>query len=163
MLGLDRKVLLTAATLALALSTTGCSSGLQDATFHFLVEPANGTFNGWTEITLGVDITTVGPATLAGCSLQLKPPATLPDLTFLSTLQGAADTGEMVTPVVSLDSFPPGQPSVALNLLYSGDLHPLFMDAHTIKLDWTGATNPAFTAWPTGGFWMEGDVEISVQ
>jgi hypothetical protein len=149
---------------ALGLGGAGCASGEHDTTFHFLVVPApDATFNGWTEITLGVDINSVGTTNLWGMTMGMKAPAPLPDLTFLSTLTGQAQTATGLTTVVTEDSFPKGAPSVEMTVAYFGDLHPLFEDAHTIRLNWSGATNPAFTDWPAGGIWMEGDVIINVQ
>ncbi len=141
----------------------GCSNGEHDATFHFLVYPGpDANFTGWTEITLGVDINSVGTAVLYGVTLTVKPPSTLPDLSFLSTLTGQADNNGTLTKIVSCDSFPAGQPSVDLDIDYYGDLHPLFMNSNTIRIDWSGSTNPSFTAWPSGGIWMQGDVVINV-
>ena len=150
---------------ALGLGTAGCASGEHDTTFHFLVVPSpDATFNGWTEITLGVDINSVGTTNLWGMTMGMKAPAPVPDLTFLSTLKGQAQGASgALTTVVTEDAFPKGAPTVEMTIAYFGDLHPLFEDAHTIRLDWTGATNPAFTDWPAEGIWMEGDVIINVQ
>jgi hypothetical protein len=151
----------------LALGATGCSSvvdGEHDTTIHFLVEPASdGSFNGWTDITLDGDISSVGTTNLWGVTLQVEQPSTVPDLTFLSTLTGQAVTSTASTTVVTQDMFPRNQTTVSLDVDYLGDLHPLFESSNEIHLVWTGTTNPAFTAWPSGGIWVQGDIRINVQ
>jgi len=146
--------------------TCGCSaavSGEHDTTFHFLVAPgSDGNFTGWTEIHLSTDINSVGSATLWSVTLSVESPPQA-DLTFLSTLTGAAVVGTTDTTVATVSSFSPGEQTANMNIVYLGDLHPLFKDSQTIHIDWTGATNPRFTAWPTGGIWMQGDVTINVQ
>jgi hypothetical protein len=153
----------------LALGATGCSAaidGEHDTTIHFLVEPApDGTFQGWTDITLDGDINSVGTTNLWGVTLQVEQPSTVPDLTFLSTLTGQAVVGSVSTTVVTQDSFPRNDTTVSLNVKYLGDLHPLFETSNEIHLVWTGTVNPAFTQWPAGGagIWVQGDIRINVQ
>jgi len=151
----------------LALGSAGCASvvsGNQDTTIHFLVEPkSDGSFFGWTEITVDGDINSVGVANLYGVSLGLEQPSTVSDLTFLSTLTGQAVTPTALTTVAHLDTFPRDQPTVSMHIDYLGDLHPLFESSTTIRINWTGTVNPAFTAWPTGGIWLQGDVTINIQ
>jgi len=65
--------------------------------------------------------------------------------------------------VAHLDSFPSGQPPVSMHIDYLGDLHPLFETSSMIRINWTGTVNPAFTAWPSGGIWLQGDVIINIQ
>ena len=159
-------VLSLALTALLALSSTSCGavlSGTHDTQFHFLVEPqAGGNFSGWTEITLGGDISSVGTTKLWAISLVAQTPPEA-DLSFLSPLKGEAVTATGRTPVATLTSFPPGEQTASMQIVYFDDLHPLFKDASTIRIEWTGATNPAFTQWPTGGIWMQGDVTINVE
>jgi hypothetical protein len=146
-------------------AAAGCSSvgGEHDTTFHFLVAPqSNGTFWGWTEIHLSTDINSVGTTVLWGVTLSVESPPEA-DLSFLSTLTGAAVVGETRTPVAKVDSFSVGEQTANMTILYFGDLHPLFKDSQTIRLEWSGATNPAFTAWPSGGIWIAGDVTINVE
>lgn len=154
--------------LALVLGSAGCGStlsGEQDTTVHFLVEPkSDGTFFGWTEITVDGDINSVGVANLYGVTLGLQTPtSTLTDLTFLSTLTGQAVTPTTTTTVAHLDSFPPDESTVSLHIDYLGDLHPLFESSSTIRINWIGTVNPAFKAWPTGGIRLQGTVVINIQ
>jgi hypothetical protein len=71
--------------------------------------------------------------------------------------------GTTRTTVGTQSSFPAGEEAVLLNQVYSGDLHPLFKDERTIRIEWTGSVNPAFTAWPAGGFTVRGDIQIDIE
>jgi hypothetical protein len=150
-----------------AFGATGCGAaidGEHDTSINFLVEPqSDGSFWGWTDITVGADINSVGTANLWGVTLSVEKPATVTDLTFFSTLTGQAVTPAATTTVATLDTFPRDQTTVSMNVVYLGDLHPLFESSNEIRLVWTGTVNPAFTAWPTGGIWVQGDVRINVQ
>jgi hypothetical protein len=143
----------------------GCASGQHDATFNVLVDPPafGGPFTTGTVITLDADISSVGSATLYGLTLSTSPPSSLPDLSFLSTLQGQAENGSMLTTLVTQDSFPVGQPSVEMTIVYFGDLRPLFQSDGSIQINWSGTTNPAYKGFPAGGGWMLGDVTINAQ
>lgn len=158
-----------AVTAALCVSTSGCLAvfgGLQNTTIDFQIAPNNtGSFFGWTEITVGGDINSVNSATLIAVTLQGQDPTTTPDLSFMSTLKGEAVTATARTTVVTLDRFPKGEQAVTMNVVYDGDLHPLFKDNTTIRIEWTGVANPAFTAWPAGGtgFSVEGNVQIDIE
>ncbi len=151
---------------ALGLGSSSCSavlSGTHDTTFDFLVEPVPaGTFQGWTDITLSEDISSFGQAELYGVSLQVEKPPTVPDLTFMSTLTAYAVTAKGQTQMAHVEGFQRGETTVEMHIDYLGDLHPLFEDAHTIHIIWVGSANPAFTAWPTGGIWVSGDVTINL-
>lgn len=154
---------------AFSLSTSGCAAlltGDQDAQADFLVVPkSNGTFWGWTEITVGGDINSVGPANLEAITLQVEKPPGFDDLSFLASLQGEAVTASARTLVAKLDSFPRGEQAVTMDIAFQGDLHPLFKDQSTIRIEWTGSINPAFTGWPAdgSGIWVKADVKIFIQ
>lgn len=143
--------------MAFAVSTSGCLaliSGVHDTEVHFPVERkgSGATFAGWTEITIDQDVkTSVNSATLVGVTLRVDLPAGTPDLSFLQSLVGevTGPSGQK-TRIVSLDSFPAGQQIVLMRIDYTGDLRPLFLDSHTIHIDWSGALNTAYTGWPTG-------------
>jgi hypothetical protein len=148
---------------ALALASTGCGSvvsGEHSQSFNFLVNPVPGgtSFSGWTNINVAGNINSVGPADLWGVTLGVQSPPEA-DLSFMSTLAGSA----MGTTVATLNSFPAGEQTANMTIVYLGDLHPLFQDSSTIHIIWTGTTNPAFTAWPSGGIWVQGNVTINVQ
>jgi hypothetical protein len=160
------RTLLVAAAAALAMSSTGCASlvdGDHDISVDFLVVPVNGTFFGWTEITVDENIDTVSSAKLDGVVLQVEKPANIPDLSFLQNLTGTAVTSTARTVVVQQTSFPKGVQTVELQLVYYADLHPLFENQNTIRIDWTGSTNPSFTDWPAGGIWVQGNVQVELE
>ena len=155
-------------TAALAVSTSGCLAvfgGVQNTSIDFQVVPHNGTFWGWTEITVGGDISSVNKATLVSVTMDVEKPVGTADLSFLSTLKGEAVTAAARTTVVTLDQFPKGEQAVTMNVVFGDDLHPLFKDSRTIRIEWTGATNPAFTAWPADGmgFWVRGALQINLE
>ncbi len=156
-----------AAFAAFALSTSGCAAlitGDQDADASFPIKPrSDGTFWGWTEITVGADINSVGPATLTAVTIEVEQPEGYPDLNFLTSLKGETVTDTARTTVVTLDSFPKGEQAVVMNIVYQGDLHPLFKTSDTIRIEWTGTTNPAFTDWPADGFSIKANVKINIK
>jgi hypothetical protein len=156
-------------TAALCASTSGCLAvfgGVQNTTIDFPIAPnSTGSFFGWTEITVGGDINSVNAATLISVTLQAQNPDATPDLSFMSSLKGEAVTPTARTTVVTLDRFPKGEAAVTMNVVYDGDLHPLFKDNMTIRIEWTGVSNPAFTGWPAdgSGFGVEGNVQIDIE
>jgi hypothetical protein len=152
---------------ALAVSTSGCLalvSGTHstDVTFPLDRKPGGNSFWAWNEITVDQDINSVNSAKLIGVTLAIESPEGA-DFSFLSSITGEAVTPSGRTTVVKLDSIPPGEPSVALAILYLDDLHPLFKDQHTIRIEWTGATNPAFTNWPVGGYSIKATMQIDIE
>lgn len=152
---------------AFGLSTSGCIAvlgGMHETTLTFPLEKkANiDAFWAWNEITVDQDITSVDSARLVSVNLKISAPPGQ-DFSFLRTLQGEAVTSSGRTLVAKLDNVPPGEPAISMAIMHTGDLHPLFRDAHTIRLEWTGATNPAFTAWPAEGFTVEVTVTIDIQ
>jgi hypothetical protein len=150
-----------ALTALLGIASTGCGAiedGTHDTTVHFLAEPSNGAFAGWSDITLDGNISSVGTTVLWGITLSVEMPAEA-DLSFLSTLTAAA-AGQTVA---TLDSFPRGEQSALMNITYFQDLHPLFETSSTIRINWAGTTNPDFQSWPSGGIWLQADIKINVE
>ncbi len=100
---------------------------------------------------------------LYGVTLKVEKPPTITDMSFMSSLTAYAvnASGEQ-TQVAHVESFDRGETSVQMHVDYFGDLHPLFKDAHTIHIIWVGSANPAFTAWPSDGIWVSGDVTINL-
>ena len=103
-------------------------------------------------------ISSVGTTVLWGVTLSVESPPES-DLSFLSSLTATAGGQTVAT----LSSFPAGEQSAPMNITYFQDLHPLFESASTIRINWSGTTNPAFNAWPSTGIWMQADVKINVQ
>lgn len=170
--GLERRALLTRA-LSLAVATvlglgaTGCDAiyGLHKTDVKFPVPgPGAGTFWAWSEIALeGGDRDSVDRATLVDVVLTASAPGGTKDLSFLRELRAeVGPEGERRLVAVG-DSFPVGQERVRLDVKYKDDLRPLFATADTIRIEWSGATNPDFGAWPAGGFEITAHLVIDVQ
>jgi hypothetical protein len=137
--------------LLVALGSMGCSSvvGQQDVDASFTVTPkADGTYLWWNEIEFGDDVNSFGVARLGFVRIDAAPPAE--DLTFLSMVQGEAVTSSGRTLIAKKDGMPKGEPNVVLDVVHEGDIRPFFEDG-TVRIEWTGKTNPNFTAWPAGG------------
>jgi hypothetical protein len=133
---------------------TGCAAlaGEQEVEATFVVGPkSDGSFFGWTEITISEDASSADGATLTSVRLELPDPPQAEDLTFLQHIAGEAVTPDDRTLVVKQPRFPAGEVPVGLDVVYGGDLRPFFPDGHTIRIEWTGQTNPAYTAWPEKG------------
>ncbi len=138
----------------LAACSFGCAglAGEQEADGSFPVIPrSDGTFYGWTEITIGADTSDASRATLVSVRLDVEDPSQASDLSFFAELNGEAVTDTERTLVVHETSFPPGQRPVGLDIVYGGDLRPLFKTSDTIRLEWTGRVNPSFGPFPEGG------------
>ncbi len=138
--------------LFLSAGSFGCSSVISeyDVDADFTVSPKiDGTFFWWNEITLDNDVSSYGNVHLGFVRLDVMPPGE--DLTFLSSVVGEAVTSKERTTIVSQSPMPKGEPNVILNLTYDGDIRPFFEDGRTVRLEWTGQTNPQFLAWPPGG------------
>lgn len=153
-----------AAVAALALSNTGCLAvfgGIHDTSVTVDFPGPDTSFWAWNEITVSQDINSVNSASLIGVSLTVKAPEGM-DFSFLGSLKGETVTPAGRTLVASLDSVPPGLTEVVMRVDYRGDLKPLFKDDHTVRIEWTGGTNPAFTNWSTP-ITVEAKVTIDVE
>ena len=160
----SRAVLAATSLAALALLTS-CSfvAGQHDATTKFLVSPqANGTFWGWSEITISQDADSVDGATLQFARLELPEDSTAEDLTFMQGVLAEVVTPDERVAVAKKDQFPEGEPYVPLDLLYDGDLRGFFTDGHTVRIEWTGSRNPAVPI-PEEGYWVTVRVRVNVE
>ncbi len=149
----------------LAAPAMGCSvvSGDHDATTEFLVNPhADGTYKGWSEITISQDASSVKGATLVFARLELPDDSPAEDLTFMQNVFGELVTDTERTPVAQKDTMPKGEGTVVLDLLYDGDLRRFFPDGHTVRMEWQGTRNPAVTI-PEGGLWVTVRVRVNVE
>lgn len=159
--------LVLAAALALAAlpCTTGCAavSSEQDADAKFLVAPmGNGSFFGWSEITIDQDPNSVDKATLQAVTVEVMDPPEVTDMTFIQSLLGEVVKDTTRTKGAEKTAMPKGERVVPLDILYKDDLRSLFKD-HTIRLEWTGSTNPSFTGWPAGGIWVRAHMIVHVE
>jgi hypothetical protein len=147
---------LGAACLALA-SSTGCSAvvGDQEIDTIFRVAPqSDGSFFGWSEVSIDEDPDQVDSARIGWVTLLAEDPPNA-DLTFIQTVTGESVTPEARTTLASKTQFPPGEEEVPLDIVYGGDIRDFFVpteDRYKIRIEWKGATDPAFTAWPENGF-----------
>lgn len=164
------RVFLAAASVA-AFATAGCgvvTAGDHDATTEFLVSPhADGTYFGWSEITISQDANSVSGATLVFARLEIPEDSNAPDLTFIQSIFGElvikeGDTYIERQPVAQKTDMPKDETIVPLDLLYEGDLRHFFPDGHTVRMEWTGTRNPAVEI-PEGGYWVDVRVRVNVQ
>jgi hypothetical protein len=164
------RVFLAAAALA-ALSASGCGvvyAGDHDATTEFLVKPhTDGTYFGWSEITIQQDASSVKGATLVFARLEIPEDSTAPDLTFIQSIFGelVIKDGETYVerqPAAQKSDMPKDETIVPLDLLYEGDLRKFFPDGHTVRMEWTGTRNPAVEI-PEEGYWVDVRVRVNVQ
>lgn len=154
-----------AATALLALSSTSCSviAGQHDATTEFLVNPhADGTYYGWSEITIQQDASSVKGATLQFARLELPDDSPADDLTFLKDVYGELVTPDERVPVAEKTEFPKDEATAVLDLLYHGDLKRFFPDGHTVRMEWKGTRNPDVEI-PEGGLWVTVRVRVNVE
>ena len=154
-----------AATLLAGLSLTSCSvvAGEHDAETKFLVDPNfDGSYWGWSEITISQDAQSVDGATLQFARLELPEDSPAEDLTFLQNVFAEVVTDTQRVAVAKKDTFPDGEAFVPLDLLYEGDLREFFPDGHTIRIEWTGQRNPAVEI-PPDGYWVTVRIRVNVE
>jgi len=150
----------------IALAASGCASvaGVQDVVVDFLVIPtSNGTFFRWNEVNTALATTSVNRATLLAVTLDVQAPEGTPDLTFLKNVTGEAVNGDKRTLVVAAESFPKGEQAVILDVKYHDDLRPLFKDPNTLRIEWNGQINTAYTGWPAEGFSVRGRIKVDIE
>ena len=155
-----------AAALAMTPALGGCASlvGEQEAEARFVVGPkSDGSFFGWTEITISESTDDASRATLTAVRADLEDPSQADDLTFILSVLGEAVTPDGRTVIVNQPRMPKGERPVGLDVVYKGDLRPFFPDGHTIRIEWTGQTNPAFTAWPAGGIGVKVVAKVDIE
>jgi hypothetical protein len=158
-----RAVLAATMLAALPLSSCAVISGQYDAETEFLVDPnLNGSFWGWSEITIQQDAKSVKGATLQFARLEVPEESAAEDLTFLQNIVAEVVTPDTRVPVAKKDQFPAGEAYVPLDLTYEGDLREFFPDGHTIRIEWTGQRNPNVEI-PQGGYWVTVRLRVNVE
>src|SRR5262245_39338611 len=121
--------------LALALAGCGSVAGDQEAEAKFKVAPrGDGSFFGWTEITLSDDANSVDGATIGFVRLEAQPPAK--DVTFLQSVNGEAVTSKERTLLVTKNGMPADEVFALMDIVYKGDLRPFFEDGRMIRIEW---------------------------
>jgi hypothetical protein len=153
--------------MALGLSSTSClalAAGVHDTEIDFVVGSSpNNRFFGWTEITIDGDANEANSATIQAVTLDVLSPAGTGDLSFLQTLEGKIVLDETKTIAVTGDKFPVGEQAVALHVVFTDDIRPFFKNGSTLRVEWTGTTNPKFTKWPAAGFSIRGRIKIDIE
>jgi hypothetical protein len=165
-----------ATTAGLAIAGSGCAAiaGVQDAEFHFQVEPKAlmvGSFFWWTELTIDYDTSSLQRATLLSATVDVEEPVGTADLAFLQDVEGTAVVKTMPptvppTVIATCDKFPRGEQAVIMKVQYHGDLRQFFTegpDGHTIRIEWRGHLNPAFTQLSPTGYKVRARVKISIE
>ena len=151
----------------LGLSSTGClalAAGVHDTEIDFLVAKSpNNSFFGWTEITIDGDVSQANSATLQAVTLDVQTPADTGDLSFLKSLTGEIVLDEKRVLAVTGDSFPRGEQAVVLKLRFTDDIRPFFKNGNTLRVEWNGTTDPAFTKWPADGFTIRGRIKVDIE
>jgi hypothetical protein len=160
-------VALSGAAVALAsFASLGCASiaGEQSAETKFLVSPkGDGSFFGWSEITIEQDANSVNKATLNAVTVEPRDEGAASDMTFIKSVVGEAVTTKARTKVVEQTSMPPGERLISMDVVYTDDLRGFFEDGHTIRVEWTGQTNLAYPSWPEEGIWITVRVFVQIE
>lgn len=152
----------------LALGSSACSvvSGEHEAETRFLVKPNNlATFNGWSEITVSEDPSSVDSAELRFIRLEAQDDK-VADLTFIKDVTAEAAVAGVQTTVAKKAPMPPGERIVPLDRVYRGDIRQFFYkaddgDGYTVHIDWHGSVDPG-KAIPPEGIWMRVKVAITI-
>jgi len=109
----------------------------------------NGSFFGWTEYSLDEPADPEQGATLERVMLKVPPGVT--DLRFITSLLAEVVTPAVRTPVAQGSNFPPSDTIAPLDIIFDGDLRPLFSDdATTIRIEWSGTIDTTFVFPPEG-------------
>lgn len=157
-------VVLTSSLLALASSGCAAIAGEQSAEAKFLVLPkGDGTFFGWSEITIEQNANSVDKATLNAVTVEPMNAEVASDMTFIQSVLGEAVTSTARTKLVEQTSMPPGERLVSMKVLHEDDLRGFFEDGHTIRVEWSGATNLAYPSWPAEGIWITVRVFVEIE
>lgn len=145
-----------------ALGVVSCASLLGEETIDawFVVgEGGAGPFHGWNTITLPGEAGEDDVAELR--RVELIAPSTTNDVRFVLNVlsETVLPTGER-TPLAQGQGFPENQPVATLDILYRDNLRPFFADGKSIRIEWTGNTDPAYPYPPEG---LRVDVAVTVE
>lgn len=152
---------------ALGLSSTSClalAAGVHDTEITFLVKQApNNSFFGWTELSIDGDVSDANSAVIQAITLDVQLPEGTPDLSFLQSIVGELVLDEKRAVVATGDSFPRGEQAVVMKLKFTDDIRPFFKNGNTLRVEWNGKMNPAFTKWPEAGFTVRGRIKVDIE
>ena len=146
---------------ALLATAGGCGGKIEggDIEFEYTVENApGGNFSFETDTVVEQDVTS-HHASLSSVTLEIVSPAGA-TLAFISHAEASAVVGGVTTKLVTLTNVPKVS-TIPLDIVYHGDLQPLFPDGHTIRVLWTGRVDPSFGPLPKGGITVRCRIGIS--
>ncbi|MBK8941732.1 MAG: hypothetical protein IPM79_30065 [Polyangiaceae bacterium] len=146
-----RQVLRLFPTFAAAAAAQGCAALAGEETieaFVVVTKTDSGSFWGWTEYNLDEPADPDQGATLE--RVLLRAPEGVDDLRFLTSLFAEVVNAESRTLVAQSTSFPANDTMAPLDILYDGDLRPLFPDGKTIRIEWSGTIDLAYEFPPEG-------------
>lgn len=140
-----------AAASAGVVASTGCAALAGEETIEAFVtvyNGGNGSFWGWTEYSLDEPADPDQGATLE--RVLLRAPEGVTDLRFITSLLAEVVTPESRTPVAQATSFPENDTMAPLEVLFDGDLRPLFPDGQNIRIEWSGTIDTTYQFPPDG-------------
>lgn len=152
----------TLAAAAAAKATAGCAALAGEETIEAFVvvqKTDSGSFWGWTEYNLDEPADPDQGATLE--RVLLRAPDGVNDLRFLTSLYAEIVNAETRTLVAQATSFPANDTMAPLDVLYDGDLRPLFPDGKTIRIEWTGTIDMTYE-FPAEGIRVDALIVIEV-
>lgn len=144
-------------------SLAGCAAIIGEKTVEafVVIQPVNGQFGGWTEISIDSPAGPDDSATLV--RVALKAPAGFQDLTFITSLTGTArdPAGGPGVPIVKGGNFPKGDSLGIMEVLFHDNLRPLFKDGLSIRIDWSGTADTS-VHYPATGLHCDASVTVDI-
>lgn len=144
-------------------SLSGCAAIIGEKTVEafVVIQPVNGQFGGWTEISLDSPAGPDDSATLV--RVALKAPAGFQDLTFITSLAGVAKdpAGGPGVPIVQGGNFPKGDSLGIMDVLFHDNLRPLFKDGLVIRINWSGTADMS-VHYPATGLKCDASVTVDI-
>ena len=136
---------------AAAAAASSCAALVGEETIEAFVvvyKSDSGTFWGWTEYNLDEPVDEDQGATLE--RVLLRAPSGVSDLRFIVSLLAEVVTPEARTPVAQGGDFPKNDTMAALEVLFDGNLRPLFPDGKKIRIEWSGTVDTTYDFPPEG-------------
>lgn len=153
----------TATAVASAALTGGCAALAGEETidaFVIVKGGGDGRFAGWTEYNLDEPADPDQGATLE--RVLLRAPEGVTDLRFITSLLAEVVSGDVRTPVATGGDFPAADNIAKLDVIYDGDLRPLFSaDAQKIRIEWSGTIDTTFV-FPEDGIRVDASIILEI-
>ncbi|NUP05864.1 MAG: hypothetical protein HOW73_07385 [Polyangiaceae bacterium] len=147
---------------AMAAGAAGCAALAGEETIEAFVvvnHTDSGSFWGWTEYELDEPADEDQGATLE--RVLLRAPDGVGDLRFITSLLAEVVTPEARTPVAQGSDFPQNDTMAPLEVLFDGNLRPLFPDGKKIRIEWSGTIDTAYV-FPAEGIRVDALIVIEV-